>query len=178
VGTHALKEGGKTELWQRLSQHRGNHRGGNHRSSIFRLLVGEAIKAAKQNAEPRSWGLGSDPGKAAAKLAVSPMEIIDGERELEVLVSRYICALPFLWLGIEDEPSPASLRGFVERNSIALLSSYGQEPVDSPSETWLGRFSSRERVRQSGLWNNNHVDERHDPDFLDQFDKLASNVQR
>jgi hypothetical protein len=124
VGTHALKKNGKAKFWQRLSQHRGNERGGNHRGSIFRLLVGEAIRAAKHNVEPRSRGVGSDLGKAAAKLGMSRIEIIDGERELEVLVSQYICAMLFLWLPIEDEPGPGSLRGFIERNSIALLSNY------------------------------------------------------
>jgi len=136
--------------------------------------VGETIKAEKQKVEPCSWGVGSDPGKAAAKLGLSRIEVIGRERELEALVSGYICALPFLWLAIEDEPGPASLRGFVERNSIALLSNYGREAVDSPSEAWLGRFSSRERVRQSGLWNNNHVDERYDPSFLNQLEKLVT----
>ena len=45
VGTHALKDGSRSTLWQRLSQHRGNARGdgGNHRGSIFRLLVGAAL---------------------------------------------------------------------------------------------------------------------------------------
>jgi hypothetical protein len=39
VGTHALKAGGSTTLWGRLSTHRGQLRsgGGNHRGSIFRL---------------------------------------------------------------------------------------------------------------------------------------------
>jgi hypothetical protein len=42
VGTHALKPGSKTTLWNRLSQHQGVRRsgGGNHRGSIFRLLAG------------------------------------------------------------------------------------------------------------------------------------------
>src|SRR5688500_6098985 len=45
VGTHALKAGSATRLWSRLSQHKGQQgtRGGNHRGSIFRLLVGAAL---------------------------------------------------------------------------------------------------------------------------------------
>src|SRR4051812_44969055 len=47
VGTHALKAGGSTTLWGRLSTHRGQLRGGggNHRGSIFRLIVGTALIA-------------------------------------------------------------------------------------------------------------------------------------
>jgi hypothetical protein len=45
VGTHALKSGFGTKLWSRLSQHKGTARsgGGNHRGSIFRLIVGTAF---------------------------------------------------------------------------------------------------------------------------------------
>ena len=45
VGTHAVSSGSRTTLWNRLSTHRGPAKtgGGNHRGSIFRLLVGEAL---------------------------------------------------------------------------------------------------------------------------------------
>jgi hypothetical protein len=48
VGTHALKTGSKTTLWNRLRTHRGPNKGkyiggGNHRGSIFRLHVGTAL---------------------------------------------------------------------------------------------------------------------------------------
>ena len=44
VGTHGLKAGSRNTLWGRLSQHRGTSRGsGNHRGSIFRLLLGIAL---------------------------------------------------------------------------------------------------------------------------------------
>jgi len=74
--------------------------------------------------------------------------------------------MPFLWIKTEDDPDPASDRGYIERNSIALLSNFAKCLVDSPSTGWLGLKSSRERVRGSGLWNNNHVDENYDPAFL------------
>src|SRR5262245_10227027 len=87
VGTHALKEGRNAKFWQGLYRHGGTTKGGNHRGSVFRLLVGEAICATNQNVKPCSWGVDSDPGKAGAKLGMSRTEIIVGERELEVLVS-------------------------------------------------------------------------------------------
>src|SRR5262245_46051162 len=45
VGTYALKLGSGTKLWTRLSQHKGQPStgGGNHRGSIFRLIVGAAL---------------------------------------------------------------------------------------------------------------------------------------
>jgi hypothetical protein len=39
-----------------------------------------------------------------------------------------------LWLSVDDEPGPQSLRGCIERNAIALLSNYGKLPIDPPSD--------------------------------------------
>ena len=75
--------------------------------------------------------------------------------------------MPFLFLGVEDEPGPESERGFIERNAIALLSAYREASPEPASTVWLGCSSDRERVRLSGLWNNNHVDDGYDPSFLD-----------
>ena len=87
----------------------------------------------------------------------------DGEIALERKVSEVIGNMRFLWLGIEDEPGPNSKRGFVERNSIALLSNYNKPALDMPSATWLGHYCNKERVKKSGLWNQNHVEESYDP---------------
>ena len=57
VGTHALTDGSRSTLWQRLSQHRGNAKGngGNHRGSIFRLLLGAALARRGDCPLPSSW---------------------------------------------------------------------------------------------------------------------------
>lgn len=82
--------------------------------------------------------------------------------------------MPFLWLEIDDEPGPDSVRGLVERNSIALLSNFRRAPLDPPSPGWLGHRCNRERVRLSGLWNQNHVEETHASGFLDTLERLIS----
>ena len=74
--------------------------------------------------------------------------------------------MPFLWINVHDPPSPDSQRAYIERNAIALLSGYATQTADKPSQRWLGHHSDRERVRLSGLWNNNHVDEQYEPSFL------------
>lgn len=169
VGTHALTEGSGTRLWSRLKQHRGQQKtgGGNHRGSIFRLLVGTAIMARYGLVCP-SWGHGSN----------APADVRVGETALECEVSKVICAMPFLWLAIDDEPSRESVRGYIERNAIALLSNFDKEPLDPPSVSWLGHSCNRERVRKSGLWNQNHVEEAYDPAFLGHFDRLISEMGR
>ena len=170
VGTHALSSSSKTTLWNRLAQHRGNasDRGGNHRGSIFRLLVGSALMARDEIAIS-SWGQGSNASR----------DIRLQEIEIERAVSNVIGAMSVVWLEISDEPGPTSARGVIERNAIALLSNYGKAPLDPPSPEWLGRLSDRERVRSSGLWNSNHVEESFDPVFFHVFEaKLAEMGRR
>jgi len=169
VGTHGLTAGSGAKLWSRLKQHRGQLRtgGGNHRGSIFRLLVGTAIMA-RDRLDFASWGYRSN----------APTDVREGETVLECEVSKVICAMPFLWLAIDDEPGRESLRGYIERNAIALLSNFEKEPLDPPSTGWLGHFCNRERVRKSGLWNQNHVEEAYDPAFLSCFERLISEMRR
>ena len=168
IGTHALKPGSQTTLWNRLYQHRGVARtgGGNHRGSIFRLIVGTAL-IGRDAIDCDSWDDRRD--------SASP-EVREREQPLERAVSEVIRNMPFLWLSVEDEPGPQSLRGFIERNAIALLSNYGRPPIDPPSDSWLGIYCTRNRVRTSGLWNSNHVDESYDPAFLDTLALLVDRV--
>lgn len=167
VGTHALNAGSQTSLWGRLSQHRGqaNDGSGNHRGSIFRLLVGTALMEIDGYTLP-TWGRGSH----------APRAVREKELPLERLVSRTIGSMPFLWLAVTDPAGPDSLRGYIERNAIALLSNYRKPALDAPSPAWLGHHCNREKVWASGLWNQNHVDEDYDSAFLDVLDKLASEM--
>jgi hypothetical protein len=164
VGTHAVSSRSRSTLWGRLSQHRGsaNRGDGNHRGSIFRLLIGEAIAGRERSFMVSSWGHD----------VVRPISA--AERQLEGLVSEHIRNMPFLWMEVEDEPSSVSLRAYVERNSIALLSNArgGADTLDRPSNTWLGWSSPRETIRHSGLWNQRHIREQPDPGFLEVFERL------
>ena len=92
-------------------------------------------------------------------------------------MSEVLGAFKLLWLAVDDEPGAQSLRAYVERNAIALLSNYGAEEIDPPSRTWLGRLCDRERVRKSGLWNSDYVDLDYEPAFLDCFERLASEME-
>lgn len=164
VGTHALKNDSKTSLWKRLSQHKGTAKnlGGNHRGSIFRLLVGTSL-IEKGNLYFPTWGIGNNASR----------ETKNNELILEQKVSTIIGNMPFLYLSINDEAGPESLRGYIERNCIALLSNYNKDVLDSASDKWLGHECNRERVKRSQLWNQNHVDESYDTSFLDVFEKLV-----
>jgi hypothetical protein len=172
VGTHALVAESRSTLRQRLGQHRGHASGGgNHRGSIFRLLVGQALLARGGLLPCNSWGVEGDAAKASAALGIDREALATAEAPVEQAVSQFITVMPFLWLDINDEPGPNSLRGTIEQNTIALLSNYGRGALDPPSLGWLGHSSGRPLVRGSGLWNQRHVEETHDPSFLDALEK-------
>lgn len=166
IGTHALKLGSQTTLWKRLSQHRGTQRpcGGNHRGSVFRKHVGKALLRRDPDLNFPSWGQGNN----------APSDARGQERPLEALVSGIIGEMPFLWLDIDDAAGPESLRGYVERNAIALLSNFGKELLNPPSTDWLGSHCPSERVQKSGLWNSNHVNDIYDDTFLEKFADLIA----
>jgi hypothetical protein len=158
IGTHGLRPGSTATLWNRLRQHRGRLRGsnpggGNHRGSIFRRHVGAALLRRDGDTEVlRSWMSDTaEPGLKALENAV------------EVRVSEVIRAMPFVWLSVPTRPNGTSERGVLERNLIALLAG-GAEPA-SPS--WLGQFAASGKVRASGLWNVNHVNDSWDVSVLD-----------
>jgi len=178
IGTHGLKDGARSTLYQRLRQHAGtlSGSGGNHRGSIFRLLVGRALIERGDCRQCPSWGVKGDIGAAATVLGRNKAELKADEKPIELSVSDYLGRLPFLWLSIEDAAGPNSLRGVIERNVIALASGVREPSIDPPSPLWLGRSSHRDAVRNSGLWNQQHVDEEYDPRFLGQLDAAVQST--
>ena len=163
VGTHAVSSGSGTSLWNRLRTHRGANSGtyeggGNHRGSVFRKRIGEAmIERYDLHETYPYWGEGSSAGRERR---------LD-ELELEQRVSDYIRDLPFLWIRVDDEPGPESDRAYIERNVIALVSNYQNDSLDPRDDDWLGRKSPRREITESGLWNINHIGETYDSEFLD-----------
>ncbi|HVX35699.1 MAG TPA: hypothetical protein VHC71_05725 [Hyphomicrobium sp.] len=104
---------------------------------------------------------------------MSKQDLAASELAIEQAVSRYIGSMQVAWLEVGDEPSPQSDRGFIERNAIALLSNLDKKPLDVPMPTWLGQYSNRLRVRESGLWNQNHVEEKYDRAVLEKIERYA-----
>jgi hypothetical protein len=154
-------------LQHRLKQHRGHKSGGGqHRASIFRALIGEALLQRGDLGPCASWGVKGDPSKASAALGLNRAEMLEAEAVVEKSVSSHIWSMPFLWLEINNQSGPDSARAYIVRNAIALLSNYQRPAIDPPSAGWLGRSSSRDFVRHSGLWNVRHVTETYDATFL------------
>jgi hypothetical protein len=62
--------------------------------------------------------------------------------------------------------------GFIERHGIALTSCLA-DGLDQPSAGWLGRDAYRIGIRQSGLWNVEHIRRRPEPGFADLLGRLV-----
>lgn len=178
VGTHAVSEGSSTSLWDRLKQHYGtgsgssNHpHGGAHRGSVYRKRVGEAIieKHELQDDYP-------DWDKRWSSINRERSVVRDEEYILERRVSTYIREQPFLWVNLDDKPSADSNRATLEQNAIALLSNFGKRPIDQRGDEWLGRYSQSREIRESGLWNVNHVEENYEEEFLELLEQALNNT--
>jgi hypothetical protein len=178
VGTHAVSAGSSTSLWDRLKQHYGtgngssdHPHGGAHRGSVYRKRVGEAVieKHDLQDDYP-------DWHKRWSSIERERSEVRDEEYILERRVSTYVREQPFLWVNLDDEPSADSDRAYLERNVIALVSNFGGQTIDSRADGWLGRYSRSREIRESGLWNVNHVEENYEPRCLELFEKALNNT--
>jgi hypothetical protein len=146
VGTHAAQANSKATIKGRLSQHKGpENLFGSHRASVFRELVGYAL-INKDNHPQNKWGNRKDKS------------MLESEKLLETNVSLYLRDLSFTILEIEGEASKDNDRAYIERNSIALLSNYNRLAIDPSSANWLGRFTNKDKIIKSGLWNSNYVD--------------------
>lgn len=144
VGTHAVSAGSRATLRDRLRAHLGTSDGyGNHRSSVFRLHVGEAIirRDGLRKRFPQ-WGNGQS----------SPVLVRERERPLEKKVSDVISKLYVASVKVADRAAKMSARSALERLTIALFTE-NYQPVESPSPQWLGRHSAHDVISKTGLWN-------------------------
>lgn len=156
VGTHATTGSSRTKLWSRLKAHKGIERsgGGDHRSSVFRRAVGEAL-IKRDGIECPTWDLKNKDPRVNSSVR-------EREFPLEQAVSSIVGGMPFLWLAVAGRED----RAYIERNTTALLSNYERLALDSPSGSWLGYCSPREKVRGSGQWSSEYVEDLHAPEFL------------
>ena len=163
VGTHAISKGSSSTLWNRLRTHRGTlNLGGNHRGSVFRLHVGNSL-INKYGLEYPTWSIGSSADRATKEY----------EKPLEKRVSEVLGKMKVLWLAINDKSSADSDRAFIERNSIALLSTFFRTH-DTAGKDWLGNYNPHKSIVKSSLWNVNHVEEDYDPRFLEIFEEYVN----
>ena len=131
----------------------GCHLRGSHRNdskddqrrllaSVFRKHVGFALME-RDGVSCQTWGARDVP---------SSTDALRKEAALEERVTGVLSAMSVQWLVVGRVERKAC-----EREMIGLLSNR-RRPVDPPSEDWLGSSHPRREIRDSGLWNIEHVD--------------------
>ncbi len=141
-GTHT----GKNQLLPRLNQH---FLKANKNRSIFRKNIGRCILNKEKSDYLSVWEI--DTTSRAERERVSAIIDFDFERELEKRISTYIqTKLSFCIFKIDAKEE--RLRW---ESKIVSTLSRSTEPNSSP--TWLGRHSTKQKIRESGLWQVNEL---------------------
>lgn len=137
IGTHT----GINQLRSRLKQHFLNE---NKDRSIFRKNIGRAILNKNNDVFLKQWELDLTTRKAKEKHC----DIVDfkKQKEIEKRVTKYI-QHNFTFTVFELDVKEKRLK--LEARIISTTSLCDE---CKPSENWLGLFSSKEKIRKSGLW--------------------------
>lgn len=137
VGTHT----GNDQLPSRLKQHFVNE---NKDRSIFRKNIGRAILNKNQDSflEQWEWDLTT---RKAKEVLLHKLDI-DKQKLIEKSVSEYIQHnFSFVVFPIDDK----ARRLHLEQRIISTLSWCKD---CQPSRTWLGSYSPKKKIQDSGLW--------------------------
>jgi hypothetical protein len=137
VGTHT----GNNRMRSRLEEHFIKE----HKDrSIFRKNIGRALLARAQDPFITDWEL--DLTASAAKAQYAGRIDMHKQQETERQVTKYIQEnLSFVVLRVDDKMERLGLES-------KLISTVSTCRVCGPSAHWLGHFSPKDKIRQSGLW--------------------------
>jgi len=130
---------GENNLKKRLIEHFVTE---NKNRSIFRKNIGRAILNKDNNPYLKFWEL--DTTSKAEKEKNLKYIDVDFEGKIEKEISNYIKTnLSFCVFNVETKEQ----RLFWESKLISTLAYQ-----TNPSKNWLGNFSPKDKIRQSGLW--------------------------
>lgn len=151
IGTHEADN----NLITRLNQHFS----GNKNGSAFRKYIGFCIISQENPKYLPTWKLKSSQHEEVNKKY---------ERELEECISHYIKKHTSF---IVFEVNTKEERLFWEKKLIATLA---QSDETKASDNWLGNHSPELKIKQSGLWQTQHIKAEILTD--DEFDELVKLV--
>ncbi len=142
VGTHT----GKGQLPSRLRQHFLNE---NKDRSIFRKNIGRCLLNRDKDAFLKQWEI--DLTTSAAKAKYQRLIDADKQKIVESRVSEYIRQrFAFVVFAVEEKEDRLRLES-------RMVSTVSLCEECSPSASWLGSFSPKEKIRESGLWQVNEL---------------------
>jgi len=137
IGSHT----GDNQLQSRLKQHFINK---NKDRSIFRKNIGRAMLNKNRDTFLKEWELDLTTKKQKEKY--SSLIDFDKQKEMEKTVSKYIQDnFAFVVFQVDDKNNRLEL----ESKIISTISLCNE---CKPSNKWLGLFSTKDKIRESGLW--------------------------
>jgi len=137
IGTHI----GNNQLPSRLKQHFINE---NKDRSIFRKNIGRAILNKRKDLYLEKWEL--DLTTKRAKERFSQLINKEKQKEIEKEVSNYLQNnFSFVVFPIEDKESRL-------KTESKIISTISLCKNCKPSINWLGLFSPKNKIKESGLW--------------------------
>lgn len=137
IGTHT----GQNQLRSRLKQHFINE---NKDRSIFRKNIGRALLNKNKNPFLEQWE--RDLTTREAKEKFSKLTDFQKQKEIEKLVTQYI-QKNFSFIVFQMDNKEKRLK--FESKIISTISLCKD---CKPSKEWLGLSSSKEKIKEGGLW--------------------------
>jgi hypothetical protein len=142
IGTHT----GNNQLRSRLKQHYIKE---NKDRSIFRKNIGRALLNRNHDSFMKYWNLDLTTRKAKEKY--SHLVDFDYQQKIEQQVTEYIQSnLFFVVFPVDDKEKRLELES-------KIISTVSNCSVCKPSSGWLGLYSPKSKIRESGLWLENEL---------------------
>lgn len=142
VGTHT----GDKQLRSRLNQHFVKE---NKNRSIFRKNIGRCLLNKDQSTYLPLWEL--DITSKAEKEKNLKLLDLDFEKKIEKRISDYIQNnLSFCVFQVDTKEQ----RLFLESKIVSTLAKSNEL---KPSKNWLGNYSTKDKIKASGLWQVNEL---------------------
>lgn len=137
---------GQGNLHQRLSEH---YEIMNKDRSIFRKNIGLAILNDREDQFIDKWkiDLTTHASRQENKELVNSEEILEVEKEVSQIIQGNFS---FTVIKVDDRAKRIKLES-------ALISTVAQCKECGPSKEWLGLKSPKKKIRESGLWQEQHM---------------------
>jgi len=160
IGTHT----GKNQLKSRLKQHLVNE---NKDRSIFRKNIGRALLNKNKDDFLRQWEI--DLTTKEAKEKYTDKIDLDKQKRIEKKVSDYMQNnFSFIVFPVEDKDKRLEMES-------KIISTVSRCRDCKPSSSWLGLFSPKEKIKESGLWLINELNKT--PLTDEEFEELRKIIQ-
>jgi hypothetical protein len=121
--------------------------------SIFRKNLGRALLHRDRDPYEELWDV--DFTSRASREARGSRRDVDKEKQVEAQVTRILRErFAFRWIELEGQARRMGSQGL----EAALIGTLAKCDECRPSANWLGRFSPKRKIAQSGLWLVQHLE--------------------